>query len=125
VTSLSDARAHLGKAREFLDAAKALLDLGLHNAAASNAVTAGINAKDAISLKLTGQTRKTEDHRDAVSELKAIGPTAAGLAPTLGRLLQLKAKSQYRAASVSKSEATKAVEWARRLYEGAQTIVTS
>jgi hypothetical protein len=46
MTALSDAAAHLAKAREFLEAAELTHDLELHNAATSNAVTSGINSKD-------------------------------------------------------------------------------
>ena len=77
MTALSDARAHLDKAREFLQAAEINRDVELYNA--------------------------------ATSELKAAGPVGATLAPTLGRLLRLKTKSQYQSVSISASDATKAV----------------
>lgn len=47
MNALATARAHLAKAREFLDAADVELSGELYNAATSNAVLAGINAKDA------------------------------------------------------------------------------
>ena len=50
MSALDEARAHLAKAREFLEAAELTNDLQLFNAAASNAVTSGINSKDAICL---------------------------------------------------------------------------
>ena len=90
MTALDDARAHLSKAREFLDAAELDLEVELYNAAASNAVTSGINAKDAICLALTGRTTKAVDHQDAVTELRSTGPSARPLATTLARLLKLK-----------------------------------
>ena len=121
--ALEEARAHLEKAGEFLAAAEATLDLELFNAATSNAVSCGVNAKDAICLKLTGRTAKPDDHASAADQLKAVGGSAAALAPTLRRLLSLKQKSQYQTASVGRSEGTKAVEWARRLHVGAQEIV--
>lgn len=83
MTARDDAAAHLAKAQEFLEAAKASLDLDLYNAAASNAVTAGINAKDAICLIITGVSKKSDDHPRAVEELRASGPHGADLAPTL------------------------------------------
>ncbi len=43
----ADAIVHLRKASEFLEAAQAALASDWSNAATSNAVTAGINAKDA------------------------------------------------------------------------------
>lgn len=125
MTALEDARAHLAKAREFLDAARFNLDVDLFNAATSDAVISGINAKDAICLRLTGTTRKADAHSEAVAELKASGPAGATVAPTLSRLLKLKTKSQYHAVSVAPADATKAIEWATRLLEGAEGVVSS
>ncbi len=70
MTALSPARLHLPKAREFLDAAGASRDLGLHNAATSDAVISAINSKDAICLAVTGTTGKSDNHTQAVEELK-------------------------------------------------------
>ena len=53
MTALDNARAHLTKAQEFLEAAELTNDLLLFNAAASNAVTSGINSKDAICVDAT------------------------------------------------------------------------
>lgn len=123
MSALSDARAHLRKAREFLDAAGLNLDCNLHNAATSSAVTSGVNAKDAICLALTGKTAKSENHTDAVVELRAAGPATKSLATRLGRLLKLKNKSQYQTLDVARPEAMKAVAWATTLIEGATGIV--
>ena len=125
MTRLDDARAHLAKAREFLEAAQVSHDLGLYNAATSDAVISGINSKDAVCLRLTGRTRKSDHHTDAVTELKAAGPAGAGLAPTLSRLLKLKTKSQYQSESIAAADAARAIEWATRLLEGAETVVSS
>lgn len=125
MTALDDARAHLVKAEEFLQAAELTLDQALFNAGASNAVSSGTNSKDAVCLKLTGRTGKNEDHQQAVGELKSSGAAGAALAPTLKRLLGLKQKSQYQTASVTRTEATKAIEWAQRLASGAKEIVSA
>lgn len=50
-----EALAHLHKATEFLNAADAAAESGWWNAAASNAVTAGINSKDALCFALAGR----------------------------------------------------------------------
>lgn len=123
MSALSDARAHLRKAREFLDAAELSLDGDLHNAATSSAVTSGINAKDAVCLALTGTTGKSENHLEAVAELRAAGQASRSLAPTLGRLLKLKNKSQYQTVDVARADAVKAVGWATTLVDGASGIV--
>jgi len=125
MTALGDARLHLGKAEEFLRAAEINLDLDLFNAATSDSVISGINSKDAVCLKLTGSTRKGDNHHEAVDELKRAGKAGSALAPTLSRLLRLKTKSQYQSMSVARQDAQNAVEWARRLLEGATTIVNS
>jgi len=109
MTALIDATAHLDKARAFLLAAEVALDGALHDPAASNAVIAGINAKDSMCLRLTGRTGKSDNHHEAIRELKAAGPLAASTASDFQRLLQLKALSQYQSRSVSASNAVKAV----------------
>lgn len=123
--SASDARAHLEKAREFLQAAEASFELDLFNAATSDAVVSGINAKDAVCLTLTGSTGKTDNHHDAVAEIKAAGPAGADLAQTLSRLLRLKTKSQYQAVSVARTDAAKAIEWAGRIVAGAERVLAA
>ena len=104
MAALDEARAHLAKAREFLEAAELTNDLALYNAA-SNAVTSGINSKDAICLALTGRTRKSDNHAEAVAELKSAGAAGRDSSTTLSRLLKLKSKSQYQAAPVSAADA--------------------
>lgn len=120
-----DAKAHLKKAKEFLDAAQMNLDAEMFNAATSNAVSSGVNSKDAICLKLTGSTTKAEDHKQAVAELMQAGAKVAELAPTLNRLIGLKNKAQYQTASVARADATKSVERATKLYDAAVEIVTA
>lgn len=116
---------HLSKSREFLAAARLELDMELHTAAASSAVLAGINAKDAICLQLTGRTGKSEDHRSAVTELAAAGPAGKALESTFRRLLGLKTAAQYQAGPISRTDATKAVEWATRMVDAARDVTGS
>jgi uncharacterized protein (UPF0332 family) len=123
MTVLDDAVAHLTKAREFLEAAETTHELELYNAAVSSAVSSGINSKDAICLALTGRSRKTDNHADAVAELRQAGPAVRGLASSFGRLLQLKSKSRYQVVSVSPAEAAKAIEWATRMLDVAKGLV--
>lgn len=120
-----DALSHLSKAREFPEAAGLELDMELHSAAASSAVLAGVNAKDAICLQLTGRTGGSEDHRSAVPELAAAGPAGKALESTFRRLLGLKTAAQYQAGPISRTDATKAVEWATRLVDAARDATGS
>jgi uncharacterized protein (UPF0332 family) len=123
VTIRSDAEGHLRKAKEFLEAARNSLEFELHNAAASDAVVAGINAKDSICLSLAGRTNKTDDHNAGVAELKAVGKVGRDLAPTLSRLLRLKTKSQYQSIAVGAADAKKAIEWAQRMVDSAAAVL--
>ena len=123
MTASEEAQLHLSKAREFLDAADANRDRKLYNATTSDAIISAINSKDAICLALTGRTNKSDHHVDAVSELKRAGPAGAALSPTLSRLLKLKTRSQYAPLSVAPSHANKAVDWALRMFTGAQNVV--
>lgn len=109
MTPLKAVRDHLVKAQEFLAEAKSALANRHTNAATSNAVIAGINAKDAICLVLVGATGKADDHRRAVGELKKAGKIGADLAATLDRLLKSKTKSQYQSMSIVAKDAEAAV----------------
>jgi hypothetical protein len=82
-------------------------------------VIAGINAKDALCLKLTGRTGKTDNHQEALAELRVSGAKGRELEPTLARLLKLKARSQYQSAPVAATDAAKAMDWAGRMVDGA------
>lgn len=85
----------------------------------------GINAKDAICLKLTGRTSKSDRHEDARNELTRSGPAGRALAPNLSRLLRMKTRAQYQSGSMAASDATRAIEWATRMLEGAQRVVSA
>lgn len=123
MTALSDARAHLGKARQFLESARISQDFELYDAAASSAVVSGINSKDAICLALTGDTTRSEDHTQAVKELRQSGPAGSELASTFSRLLGLKTPAQYLTRATAQSQAEKAIEWAQRIYDAAEGVV--
>ncbi|WP_148613421.1 hypothetical protein [Nocardioides rubriscoriae] len=119
------ARDYLDKARQFLLVAESALN-GADNAAASNAVHAGISAKDAICTVLSGRTAKTDDHRQAVTELRtALGhrPEAAGAAKALRSLLSTKTPAQYSSKLVDHTKASKAVSDAELLVELAARVL--
>jgi hypothetical protein len=123
VQPLEAARAHQRKARQFLDAADVELAGDLYDAATSSAVLAGINAKDAICLRLTGRTGKSENHQAAAGELAKAGPAGKALEATFRRLIGMKTAAQYQAAPMSAADARKAVEWATRLVDAAGDVV--
>ena len=114
-----EASAHCSKAEEFLSMAALALASGKTNAAASNAVLAGINAKDAICLMSMGRTRKSDDHRSAIAELQSAGPIGKSQAQRFQRLLALKNDAQYQSGDVSHARASKGLEWATDLVSAA------
>lgn len=126
---LDDAKIHLAKAREFLEAADVERDHELYNAAISNAVISGINSKDAICLTLTRTTMKSKNHVDAVGELEAAGAmtqhasTTGRLAGLLELLLAMKTRAQYAPYRFTHDDAVTAIEQAQKLLDGATTIV--
>jgi uncharacterized protein (UPF0332 family) len=117
--SAATARAHLVKAKEFLQAARLSHEAELFNAACSAAVSAGINAKDAICLRFTGTCGKTENHAQAIAELKRSGPVVRDLAENFARLLRLKPMAQYFAQSLSSGKSASSISWAERLVAAA------
>ena len=123
MNALHEAEAHLRKAREYLASAEDDLAVDRFNAATSAAVHSGINSKDAICLKLTGRTEKTERHLDASAELRRAGPAGRAVAATAERLILLKNKAEYQSQDVARSDATKAIEWAQRLLDAARQVV--
>src|SRR5699024_8440288 len=73
--SRAKARSHLRVAKEYLEAARQVVEVERHSPAVSLAITSGINAKDAICLMRTGKTSKSDNHATAVRELSAaLGP---------------------------------------------------
>lgn len=123
MTARTEAEGHFKKAQDFLEAAQTDLDFDLLDPATSNAVLAGINAKDVICLMLTGTTKKTENHSSAIGELKTAGHVGADVVPTFQRLLKLKTKSQYQSDAVSRSDTDKAIEWAQRMVDAARVVM--
>lgn len=115
---------HLGKAHEFLEAARAALTAGWNNAAASSAVTAGINAKDVLCFALAGRSTAADDHKAAVMELRALGSAGREPATALDRLLGLKDRAQYDRRAVTATDAQAAVRRAATLVEAAQRALS-
>ena len=61
----------------------------------------------------------------AVAELKMAGPAGAQLVTTFDRLLKLKPKAQYQTKKMTLDEAERSVQWAQRMYDGAEAVVNS
>ncbi len=120
-----EARPHLAKAEEYVDAAGLVMEYGRYNAACSLAVTAGINSKDVICILSVGYTDKSDNHGKAVDDLRKSGPIGKRMTETLRKLLGQKTKSQYSPASVSATDADAAVKRAERLFDAAKELFST
>lgn len=119
--SLADARAYLSKATSWLQAAEESLQAKRWDVAAGSAVTAGINASDALTGALLGQ-RAGGQHTEALDLLAEAGDDGRHAARQLTQLLRFKAPAQYDPAPLPEKDATKAVELARRLVDRAAQV---
>lgn len=122
-TTLPQARAYLSKSEEYLAAAERELDEGLNIAATSLAIHAGINAADAVCGVRLGKRSSGQNHEEVLRLLDTAGTDGKALARELGRLLQLKTKAEYDHVDVSKADADRAVERARRSVAIARRVV--
>lgn len=119
--SPADARAYLAKASAWLEAAEESRQAGRWDVAAGSAVTAGINACDAITGALVGR-RAGGEHAEALDLLATAGDDGRFAARQLSQLLRFKTPAQYDPTSLPESDAVKAVELARRLVERAAQV---
>jgi hypothetical protein len=96
--SRNHVRSFLRKSQEYLTSAWDNLDLDRYTAAAGDAIRAGISAKDAIVVTLTGATIKGRDHAIAGKELaRTLGPRpdATVAVRALRELISAKADVEY------------------------------
>ena len=102
-TTPADLRQRAGTAREHLRVALERIALvegksdpsAAAQAAASNAISAGIAATDAICGAVLGERANDQDHRAAVELLATVKPDGSTLASKLRRLLKDKSLLQY------------------------------
>jgi hypothetical protein len=120
--SKADAAAYLAKSREWLDASQESLAAERWDVAAGSAVTAGINACDAICGALLGQ-RSGGGHDEAVGLLATAGDDGRQASRQLAQLLRFKTPAQYDPAPIAAADARKAVELAGRLAQKATAII--
>lgn len=116
-------RSYLGKAEEFLAAARESLDAGHSLAATSLAVHAGISACDAICGARTGQRAAGSDHGQAVALLDRAGREGKDAARGLTRLMPLKNQAEYEPEDVPKATANRAVNQAEKIVVIARMVV--
>lgn len=122
-TTPAQASAYLFKSEEYLAAAERELGERLHIATTSLAIHAGINAADAVCGIRLGRRSGGQSHEDVLGLLDTAGADGRALAKELGRLLPLKTKTEYDPVDVSKADAGRAVERARRCVAIARRLV--
>lgn len=116
----------LDKAEDYLLAAQNEQDGKLWTPAAGLAIHAGICAKDAIAVALTGTTNKTENHRQAVGELETIlqgHPDKSRATRALGDLIAEKNDVEYTHKRIGESRVKALVRRAETLVEVARDLV--
>ena len=124
--NLNYARRYLQKAEEYLASAHDNFDLDRTTPAAGDAIHAGINAKDAIVMTLTGNTGKAKDHAKSARELGiALGarPEAATAEKALRELVSMKAEVEYGVAILGLSKVEPLLRRAQTLTDLANRIV--
>lgn len=109
-----------------MDSARDNFDLERTTPAAGDAIHAGINAKDAIVMMLTGSTSKTKDHAKAARELRtALGrrPDAAVAERALRELVSAKAEVEYGVTILEHAKTAPLLRRAQTLVDLAHRIV--
>jgi hypothetical protein len=119
------AKRYLQKAEEYLASAEDNLELARATPAAGDAIHAGINAKDAIVMMLTGATSKARDHAKAARELRqALGARsdAATAETALRALVAVKSDIEYGTTLIALAKAEPLVRRARTLVDLARQV---
>ena len=123
----SDALTRLAQSEAFLLASELIIDDDSDDAtpsvAASLAVLAGIAASDAACCARLGVRARGQSHTEAVDLVRTVEPSGVDMAKDLQRLLNRKDDSQYGLAFVSSAEASRMVNWAKRLLAHAQRVI--
>jgi hypothetical protein len=122
-TTPKQASAYVVKSEEFLVAAERELGERLYIAATSLAIHAAINAADAVCGIRLGKRSGGQSHEEVLELLATAGSGGKEVANELGRLLPLKTKAEYDPVDVSKTDAGRAVERARRCVAVARRVV--
>ncbi|MDR1187611.1 MAG: hypothetical protein LBK95_09165 [Bifidobacteriaceae bacterium] len=122
------ARAYLAKAREYLASAEVNFGADRFTVAAGDAIHAGICAKDAIVMRLTGKVSKTKNHGAAVTELKnALGKrdVTPGAERALRELIAQKGSVEYGAEAATPATTKQLVRRARTLVDIAAALLST
>lgn len=118
-----DSSAKLAKADEFLSVADVALGAECFDAAVSLAVSAAVNASDALCLEAAGRYSTTSNHADALALLRQCGVAGTSASKNLQRVLKLKTKAQYSSNRCKAKEAEDAYMYAERVLSTVKTWI--
>ena len=121
--SRADARAYLGKAEEFLDAARLAAASEYRTATTGLAIHAGIAASDAVSAARLGKRSASSDHRTVLKLLDQSGTEGVAVRRALDRLLPLKNRAEYEPREPTKRQAEQALHAAEQAVAAAKRAV--
>lgn len=115
-------RAKIAKAEQFLEAALLMEEYELYDASVSLAVSAAINASDALIYDATQSLPSGSDHSAAVGLLRRSVDRQSSI--HLSRALSFKNPAQYSINRCSLSDSQSALKCAIRLVEKSKTMET-
>lgn len=120
--TVTDARRHLDKAQQYLRSARQALEAYDSDAAAGNAVLAGINSGDAVSGIVNGN-RWDGAHEGAARHVERAGPDGKAAARQLRKLIRKKSQAHYQTRPISTNEARDLVQAAERAVSAAERAI--
>ena len=121
--SSADARAFLGKAEEFLEAARLAVASGYRTAATGLAVHAGIAASDSVTSARLGKRSASPDHRAVMNLLSQAGDEGVVVSRALGRLFPLKNRAEYEPRDPTKQQMEQALRAAEQAVAAAKRAI--
>src|SRR3989454_1980416 len=107
--SRGEASLYLGKAEQFVEAARFALKTSRHDAGMLNAIHAAISAADAVAVALSGRRASDPDHQRAVDLLEEVGGKSESVIARVRQLRALLARKnqvEYESRRATSREAT-------------------
>ena len=125
-TARRESRSYIGKAEQFLEAARAASVAGQHDAAMLAAIHAAISATDAVTIALAAVRSSDPNHLLAADLLDEVGGHQGEVATHAKHLRQLLGKKhsvEYGSGRATAKEADDALKRADRLVAWARSVV--
>ena len=126
-TDRAHARTYLGKANQFLAAARAAQSARHYDAGLLLAIHSGMSSGDAVAVALAGLHSKDPDHLKAADLLETIAAQSADIRTRAGQLralLKMKNTVEYEDRRATSAEAADGLKRAERLADWAAIEVT-